>query len=299
MVLVNLTKFLLLIHAIHACPPGIPYRGEKIFEAFLSFNSSSDDIISITTSLERIKERNIDDEEPKKKKLIIFELVNQYSSSSFKFPSLSSKIYLISTLDVCDICKKGKLVVTKPNRSGRPATVHTKDGGKVAEVYHKQCNSLDCLATVYSCYTEFKRGDVVMRKYLEKSNITIFSITQETFFDSKLLEELTEDIFTCKCRISNFVKKYNRLHGSIPMNKKRVLGSWLIYSIIGRLPGIEFPVFRNMDRAIDVEAICKYLYPELRKVIDAKWLCHVCKVCERRTVIMDGAAKAGLNLNLG
>ena len=294
MVFINLRKFVLLIQAIHACLPGIPYRGEKLFEAYSLFEALSEDVISVSvsTSLERLKEINLDEEDPKQRKAIVFEIVNQYSTSSFKFPSDSSKIYLISPLDVCDICKKGKLVVVKPKRLGRNANVYTRDGGRTGNVYHKQCNELSCLATVFSSYTEFKKGDVIMRKYLDFSNIKFFSITQETFFDTNVMNELTEDIFTCRCRVTNFVKKYNRLHGSIPMNKKRILDAWLIFSIGKRLPFIEFPVLRNRDRAIDIEAVCKYLYPDLKRLIDSKWLDHVCKICETRTVIMDGAAKA-------
>ena len=294
MVFIKLTKFILLIHAIHACPPGIPYRGDKLFEAYSLFESLSEDIISVSVSasLERLKETNLDEEDPKRKKEIIFELVNQYTASSFKFPSDSSNIYLVSPLDICDICKKGKLVVVRPKRHGRGANIYTRDGGRSGNVYHKQCNELSCLATVFSSYTEYKQGDVIMRKYLDFSKIKFFSITQETFFDVNVLNELSEDIFTCRCRVTNYVKKYNRLHGSIPLNKKRVFDAWLIFSIMKRLPSVDFPVLRNIDRAIDVEAVCKYLYPDLRKVVDEKWLQHVCKNCKTRTIIMDGAAKA-------
>ena len=87
MVFINLTKFILLIQAIHACPPGIPYRGEKLFEAYSLFESLSEDVISVSVSasLERLKESDLDEEDPKRRKAIIFELVNQYTTSSFKF----------------------------------------------------------------------------------------------------------------------------------------------------------------------------------------------------------------------
>ena len=88
------------------------------------------------------------------------------------------------------------------------------------------------------------------------------------------------------------VKKYDRLHGgSTPMNVKRVLDAWLIYSALKRLPGFEFPVYRDKGNSFSTELVCKYVYSELKECVDKKWLHHICHNCRSRTVVMDGAAK--------
>ena len=295
MVLFNLTKFILLIQAIHSCPPGVPNRGHKIFEEYNRFESVSDDMISVSViaSLERFsKEMSVDEEDADRKKKIIVQIINQYSSSSFEFPQDFSKIHLISHLDYCNICKDGQLVVVRPSTPGKDVTVYRKNGGVGGQLYHKQCQNLSCLATVYDSYSEYKNGGQMMRKYHKLSEMKYFAITQDSFFDVEFLEELSEDIFTCYVRISNFVKKYNRLNPKIPLNKKRIFHSWLIYIIMKRLPDVEFPVFRSRDRNIDIDKTCQYLYPKLRRVIDERWVKHQCSKCSSRTIIMDGAAKA-------
>ena len=291
MVYINLSKLLLLIQAVQACPRGIPNRVQKLFDNYESITSSSDDIVSVAVSvgLERLKESNVDDEDQKRKKSIISDIITTFTESPFRIPTQPSKIYLISPLVMCDHCKTGSLVTVRPSRTGKKAIVYTKNGAQVAELYHKHCTQ--CLATVYNCYTEYKIDNILTRKYLDSKVIKYFSLTTETFFDCELLDLLTEDLFTCDCRISNFVHKYNRLNDTRKLNKKRIFYAWLIFSINKRINGVEFPVIRSIDKNLDIEETCKVLYPELRKFVDAKWLHHICKNCTTRIVVMDGAAK--------
>ena len=55
---------------------------------------------------------------------------------------------------------------------------------------------------------------------------------------------------------------------------------------------MKFEVVRDEDRHLDIENICKALYPELRQCVDRKWLFHECRRCSTRLVVMDGDAKA-------
>lgn len=283
MVFVNLSKLLLLIQAVQTCPKGIPNRFQKLFQDYEFFAPSSDDVVSVAVkaSLERMKESNVDDEEKKRKEMIIFDIISKFTESPIQIPTQSSKIYLISPLQLCNSCKTGALVTVRPSRKGKEAIVYTKNGAQVAELYHKHCTQ--CLATVYNCYTEKRVDNKVVRKYLDSREIKYFSITTETFFDVELLNLLTEDLFTCDVRISNFVEKYNRLNNSIELNKKRIFHAWLIFSINKRI--------NCVDKNLDIEETCKVLYPELRRCVDAKYLHHICQKCKTRIVVMDGAAK--------
>ena len=97
--------------------------------------------------------------------------------------------------------------------------VYTINGGQECELYHKYCSK--CHASVYSCYTEYKVGEKVIRKYLRSNQIKYFGVTTETFFERSFLESVTEDLFTCHSRVTNIVDKYNRLNpGKIALNKK-------------------------------------------------------------------------------
>ena len=167
--------------------------------------------------------------------------------------------------------------------------VYTINGGQECELYHKYCSK--CHASVYSCYTEYKVGEKVIRKYLRSNQIKYFGVTTETFFERSFLESVTEDLFTCHSRVTNIVDKYNRLNpGKIALNKKRLFSAWIIFSINERF-NIEFPVIRSSDNNIDIDAVCEFLYPKLKKLVDEKWLKHECMNCNSKVVVLDGAAK--------
>ena len=298
MVKLNLSKLLQLIDAINSCPVGIPNRVTKLFDTYEKISATSDYVVSVYVSakLERLKETNLDSEENQRKKAIFSEIIESISKSPIGAPCCNeNKIYLISPLEMCNNCGSDSLVAVKPSVHGSEGIVYTRAGSQPAEVYHKHCRQ--CLATLYSCYTEFG-GEPQTRRYLPLSDIKYFSVTTKTFFDVKLLEELTEDIFTADCRITSFVEKFNRLNTfSVELNKKRIFYSWLIVSISKRLLHCtEFPVIRDKDRNLNIEAVCSVLYSSLRKNVDAKWLKHICKKCEKRTLVMDGAAKVYRNV---
>ena len=72
---------------------------------------------------------------------------------------------------------------------------------------------------------------------------------------------------------------------------KPSLSAWIIFSINKRLKSVEFPVLRSIDHNLNVDAVCRVLYPELKTFVDNKWLSHICERCHTRFVVMDGAAK--------
>ena len=288
--IINLCKFLQLVVAIQACPEEIPKRKEKLYIAYNSFKASSEDVISImiSASLERVKEVDVDKEDEIRRRKVIEEVILIYTKSTFKMPEPCRDIFLITSSTSCELCN-GSLVTVKPSRQGRNAVVYTKTGALSAEVFNKHCTQ--CLSTVFPCYTEKKKGEAIWRKYRPYQEIAFFGVTSETYFESSFLHELTEDIFTCNCRFTSFAEKYNRLHGSHKLDKRRLMAAWLIFSIVQRLRIVEFPVNRDKFRNLDIEKTCKFLYPELRKFVDSKWLEHKCKICSTRILVMDGAAK--------
>ena len=299
MVKVNLSKLAQLIDATNNCPVGIPNRVTKLFETYEKFCATSDYDVSVYVSanLERLKETKLDREESGRKLAIFSEIVERISKNYVCLPRCNeSKIYLISPLETCNNCGADSLITVKPSRHGSEGIVYTRTGSQAAEVYHKHC--CQCAATLYSCYTEFGEKNSLTRRYLPLCDIKYFSITDKTFFDVKLLEELTEDIFTADCRITSFVEKYNRINtSSVELNKKRIFSSWLIFSTSKRLLHCtEFPVIRDKSRNLNIEAVCSVLYRSLRENVDAKWLKHICRKCDKRTLVMDGAAKVYRNV---
>lgn len=293
---INLSKLLLLVQAIQACPVGVPKRVDKLYHDFQSFRSTSDHKVSIhvSMSLERLVETDLEKEDEKRKRLLVADIIKTYTDQCFRFPTNQAKIYLISPLITCDNCGIGSLVVVRPSRKGRAAVVYTQNGGQECELYHKYCDK--CHSSVYSCYTEHKVGDKVIRKYLRSNQIKYFGVTTETFFEKSFLESVTEDLFTCHSRVTNIVEKYNRLNPEkITLNKKRLFSAWIIFSVNERF-NIEFPVIRTFDNNLDVDAVCQFLYPKLKKLIDEKWRSHECVNCSTKIVILDGACKVYRNV---
>ena len=290
MVLFNLSKLELLIDYIHNCPAGIPKRDEILFKTYTSFEWKSAHTISIEIpELEKIVEKHIDDETSSCKKKIIQRVVHMYTVAPHQFPPRTATRYLMPSGVHCDVCD-GVLEIVRPSRKGRSVVVYTKQGPLTGVAFHKHCSRCD--SDVYYNYHEFYFADEKMRKY-SNVNLPYFSCTQDTYFETDLLEELSEDLFTSDVRFSSFVTKYNRVYcktSGPPLVRQRILPAWILHSIGKRIP-LQFPVFRKEDRAFDIEECCKYLYPSLKQEVDARWLRHSCERCRSKLCVMDGNQK--------
>ena len=236
MVLINLSKLILMIQCIKDCPKDCPKRMEKLFDAYFSFKSTSDDLVSIEVAaeLERLIEKNVDEEDEKRRKKILENIINIYTESNFEFPVQTNTIYLVPPIDICVNCQ-GTLVVVRPSRKGRAVLVYTKQGPRLAEVYHKYCTQCNC--TVYYCYSEFQKDNILCRSY-HQCPVKYWGITQETYFELALLEDLSEDVFTSDVRFVHWVIKYNRTfkNEETKLIKNRVFPAWLLFSINKRIP---------------------------------------------------------------
>lgn len=294
MVLVNLCKLLLLIQCIQDCPHDVPKRNQKLFDAYYLFKATSDDLVSVEVNaeLESPKERKLDDEDDQRRKKILENIIKIYTESNFEFPPNSNTIYLIPPINSCINCHCN-LVTVRPDRRGRGILIYTKEGPRMAQVFHKYCNACSCKA--YYCYSEFEVDGILMREY-HTSPTKYFSVTQDTFFKLDLLEDLTEDVCTSDVRFVRWTEKYNRIYNNqeTKLVKNRVFPAWILYSINKRVP-LRFNVIRKSDRQLDLDEVCKEVYPALKTHIDKKWLSHICKRCETRLVVMDGNAKVWRN----
>ena len=288
MVLINLSRLLYLITAVKECPLDFPQRKTVLWNLYSQFKETSSDVVSIEVEpdLERIVERNVEDEEDSRRRDIVNSLVDIFSRSSFSFPEKPSTVFLMPPIDKCPNCNES-LVVVKPSRKGREAVAYTKEGPRVVEIYHRHCKK--CKAKVYYCYYEYTKEDgQIYRRYLDHQG-DYFSMTQDTFFSINLLEELTVDLFICDNQFVKFVEKYNKLvcKGEHKLVRQRLFPVWALYSISKRME-VEFPVKRTTERNLDYEEAFKHLYPQLKEVIDKKWLLHNCRKCFSRLVVMDG-----------
>ena len=162
------------------------------------------------------------------------------------------------------------------------------------EVYRKICPT--CKVIYYYNYWEKidSNGPVIRSYYdIQCSQEPYFSVTNETFFEKKLLDTLTEEIVTCNVQFTNWATCYNRLSGTekSPMDYRALIQVWLIYQIWRRF-SVSFTVVRDKSRNIDIEEICASLYPKLRQIVDNLWINHNCQYCSTRLVVLDGDAKA-------
>ena len=291
MVRLFLSKLIEFIHAVNECPLGVPKRSEKLSDAYdkLQKTSSSEVSIKVSSWLEKFNEINIDDYEKTEKQKILIQLIEMFSETKFEVPlSKSTKVYLVPPRSRCNQCPESDtLVLIRPGRKGVSSILYTKTGPRWVQSFHLNCPK--CSAVFYANYWEHN-GE--REYYAEKSDI--FSITTETFFTQDLLKELSEDLFICETRFVNFCTKYNRLYiqeGMPPIHRTRLQNCWQMFAIWMRIP-LVFPVMRKVDRNLDIEKIMKHLYPNLRTVIDKKWLNHMCQKCSSRLCVLDGDAKA-------
>ena len=101
------------------------------------------------------------------------------------------------------------------------------------------------------------------------------------------------DLLIMDVNFLQWVQNYNSFHGSeecLSLYRQRVTSAWVLFSIHQKI-ALEFPVIRNDARNLDIEAICRLLYPRLKEVVDRKWLTHICEQCSTRLVVLDGNQK--------
>lgn len=297
MVLVNLSKLIKFIGFISETPKGITKRNSKLITAYTNLEKKTDDEVSIKmpASLERFKEKHLDAEVTERKFEILEQLINDYTKSSINIPESNDvKKYLVPTPCTClnENCSGQELVICRPSKTENCVNIFKLNEVLEGEVYRKLCCL--CQSIYYYNYWEvMDSSGLNIRTYYDTKEELFFSTTNETYFEKKMLEQLTEDIVTCNVQFVNWATAYNRLKskGKCEISYKLIIPAWIIFCIWQRM-SVSFPVIRDKSRHLDIESICAILYPKLRHQIDKKWLSHICDKCATRLVIMDGDAKA-------
>lgn len=256
----------------------------------------------MSANLERLRECHIEFETQERRQQIISQLIDDFTDKNFDLSTSGEfKIFLVPQISKClnPLCSSSELNVCRPNKTENSVSVYCVDGIREGEVYKKECSS--CKATYFYNYMDFVDScGKEVRSYYDDSERKqpYFSITNETFFEKKLLDVVTEEIIVCNVQFSNWVVCYNRLNkSSRPVSYKLLIPVWLMYHMWKRLD-LSFPVLRDKFRNLDVEKICQHLYPILRDRVDKKWVHHVCEKCTTRIVILDGNAKVKSALSL-
>ena len=296
MVLINIGRLIHLIQEINACPIGFPERQSFLWEAYSSYKETPDsEFVSISTNrdLRWLDERKLQDEDVVCRKAVVEELTERFTRYKTVVPLLPTIIYLVPSAKICPQCGAG-LKVVRPDRMGKEAVGYTRHGPRRVISFHRACK--ECSTVLHYNYSDSPQQHGGFVRKFNNSHENYFGVTQNTFFSIALLEELTEDLFTLDTQFDKFCVKYNRIHSAEPkLYRKRVYPAWAMYSISKRIP-IEFPVKRDASRNVDFEEAYKKIYPELKEVIDKKWLLHKCSRCATRLVVMDGNMKVTIKI---
>ena len=277
MVFVNLTKLMKFVELISKTPSEVTKRKTRLIEAYGKIEADTTDKVSIKmkADLERFKEVDLDEEENERKCKILEALIEVYTASNISLPQKRiTKTYLVPSITNClnSSCCGKSLTVCRPSRTENSVSVFTVDGAYEGEVYRKVCQA--CTTIYY--YNYFDKTDTdgqLIRTYFDGCSSTespFFSITNETFYEKKLLDSLTEEIVTSYTQFINWCTVYNRLKtkgSSRLMNRACVTPAWFLYQIWRRIR-LSFPVVRDKSRNLDVEKICAHLYPSLREHVD-------------------------------
>ena len=213
--------------------------------------------VKVSPKLERLKERNIDDEEISIQRKLIDDFIKSSTNtnSPSNVPKSNHTIYLMRMLSKCFRCQ-GKLELTR-NKKGKAhgrtgVCIYTKSGPRFAEVWSKHYSL--CACKIYYCYLEYTEDDQLIREYHKSGEKLedLFSITQDTYFSNELFEDLSEDIYTSDVRFVRWVEKYNRIYPSnMPLIKNRVFAAWIMWSV-NKLVHLKFIIKRKADRNLDL-----------------------------------------------
>ena len=119
-----------------------------------------------------------------------------------------------------------------------------------------------------------------------------------SFLWSKFLS-LIHCTVTCNVQFINWATAYNRKNRNqeeISLSYEQLIPVWLLFEVSRRID-LRFPVVRDTSRHLNIELVCEYIYPKLRKCVDLKWIDHNCSRCSSRLVVMDGNMKVCIDCN--
>ena len=197
MVLMYLSKVTQFADIVANTPRDVSKRVSKLLNLYQSIKDEFTDVVvsvKIPASLERYKEVLLDNEDEIRKVQVLEYLIEKFSKDVFHIIHSNSKIYLFPSVQNCKRkdCHDQRLILCNPDRTENSVNIFTVRGGTKGEVYRKKCGK--CLGMYYYNYFEVAdSAGKIIRSYYSGDEV-FFSITNETFFEKKLLEHLTEDL---------------------------------------------------------------------------------------------------------
>ena len=158
MVLINCSKFISFLRCIYNCPADVPGRHEALYQAYLSLEQTSSQVLSIRVrpDNDRVIQKNIDEEDNEtRKQNIIKDIVDIYTPNNVDFTDLST-IFLIPSLELCSLCDN-MLNISRPSRRGRNnVVVYTTDGPR-------KCVTSNALRVIVLYITIIMNGQIKVR----------------------------------------------------------------------------------------------------------------------------------------
>ena len=298
MVLIDLCKLYEFGTIVSQTPADVSKRKSRLIECFNSIEPEGSLAVSvkIKADLERIVERDIELEVPERRLKIIEFLIDHFSNKQLDVKTMSGgKTFLMPPVIMCLFpeCQSEELMLCRPNKTENCVPIFTQGGVIKGEVYRKRCRG--CNAEYYYSYVEYKSttGQLMRSYYSRNMNPgQYFSFTNATFFEKELLNVLAEEIVTCNVQFTNWTECYNRLKtaDSERLSVKLLVPAWLVFQAWMRCD-VNFPVVRDKAGNLDVETVCSYILPSVRRYVDLKWITHCCSKCDTRLVVLDGNAK--------
>ena len=276
------------VFLLQEIPKEIPKRDQVICHEWASFESNVDLTVSVKVSavLERLTREVFIDEEPEEKQnKIIRDLIARSNIGTERIRSdPRGPKFLVTSKRSC-FCG-GELRVVAA-RSSRKVNIFTSNGLLPGYSYTKVCQA--CQAKHYPSYCDYEKD--AKRKY-DKVEGDFFSVTQDSYFEKSLLEEVTHDLCLLDSKFCLIVEKYNLLHPSHhALNYKRLELAWMVFSLNKRCPGLEYKILRKSSGEIDQEEICHQAFPILNIAFQKEWIDHKCPKCSSRCVVLDGDCK--------
>uniref|UniRef100_A0A7M5XKB2 Uncharacterized protein n=1 Tax=Clytia hemisphaerica TaxID=252671 RepID=A0A7M5XKB2_9CNID len=156
----------------------------------------------------------------------------------------------------------------------------------IAKSYHSRCKK--CKRTFSYGFIDEKSGMRklnVDRDYIMFNNVTAYS---------KRLMKYIDNMITIGA--VSFEKLSEIVEGNWESNKinpDRIEEAWFIYRILEFMN--VFPEWprHTSSKALDLESLCHFNFPEIKRMIDSLWINHICSEvgCKERFIVIDGNEK--------
>ena len=209
---------------------------------------------------------------------VISETVSRIDGSS-----ICPTIALPTTITCCD--RHIKIL-------GRHATMKLFDTDQVRDLhsYHGKC--MKCKTSFYHGYKESPIGE---RTFFNDANNKFVMFNSELAYSKPFLRYVDGMIcigatsFEATANVYNYATE----NTESPLNSDRLEAAWFIHRILNHVTHFSVWPRKSSSRELDVENLCKMVYPDIKEKVNAKWIDHICDEigCKNRAIVIDGNEK--------